>query len=398
MNKLFGSSQITKVLVLTLCLTFGHIDAVNARLMCSGIFTEISWGTLKPDFNHTTTYTKEIPQATAIKNQCNLGTCHQYSWVANLEQNYTANTGEILVLSNHYLSAQQILNRSLNMLTIEVNSAKISLGAAPLISRREILDYGLIPESAWTPKVEFYKEPAAKRMNEYLENIIARTKIKMKAAESSHQKESLLLEGRKQIEEFLHSFIGELPTQFEWHGKTYTPTQFSSAYFGFFKVPYTNMFIIRSRKESDVTTHYLDETTIQTNINVAEKKAVELIDQGHSFSLHYEHHHEYVDKATGIMSIRAFYTPDYAKPLTRKQRKDFSKDSGGHVVQVVGYERSPFTGEIVKWKVRNSWGDKNGDGGFFHMYNDYFRTFAKAVTYTTENLQTIPLKMPVKGQ
>ncbi|WP_413574492.1 C1 family peptidase [Bdellovibrio sp. HCB290] len=366
--------------------------------LCSTIFSGAPWGTLRPDFKHNTGYTKEIPQSTAIKNQCNLGTCHMHSWLASIEKSYAQRTGDVITLSNHYESAQQLLNRSLAQLKFKDLKVKIELGASPLISRDSILEYGVIPEGVWSPKTEFYKNPTAQKIQEYLENIVARSKWLAEKATTPAERIHHLETGAQQIKDLLNDVIGDLPTQFEYQGRSWTPQEFAKTYFSFFEGPQTMMLVQRIRNKPTSESIEGIDTKINTDIDTVETKTASLIDQGSMVYLSYEHHAEYVDKSSGIMSIRAFYTPSYAKPLNREARDAFKKNDGGHAVQIIGYERNPETGQIIKWKIKNSWGTGSGDEGYYHMYNDYFRAFTKGVTFTTENLRPIPLKMPVKSQ
>ncbi len=360
------------------------------------IFTETPWGELRRDFQHNTHYTKEIAQETAIKNQCNLGTCHLHSWLASMEKTYTLRSNEVLTLSNQYMSAQQFLARSLMQLKSDKSDVTIPLGAGPLDSRNSILRYGVIPEGVWTPKTEFYKNPQAQIFKEYTENIIGRTKDLAGKAENPEIKQAILQNGIQQILKLHRDFVGELPKTFQWEGRQWTPQEFAKEKFSFFLGPQTQMIVNADRKAMPHAEQVGMDKRVYSDIDSVEATTANLIDQGRMVYLSYEHHAEYVDKATGILSIRAFYTPDYAKPLNRQQRELFKKNGGGHAVQIVGYERHPQTGHIVKWKIKNSWGEKSGDEGYYHMYDDYFRAFTRSITYQEEN-PAVSLKMPVKG-
>jgi bleomycin hydrolase len=54
--------------------------------------------------------------------------------------------------------------------------------------------------------------------------------------------------------------------------------------------------------------------------------------------------------------------------------------AGLHAVEIVGADLTP-EGRVIKFKIKNSWGDERGDKGFFHMYQDYFRHFAQEVYF-----------------
>ncbi|UYL08109.1 aminopeptidase [Bdellovibrio sp. SKB1291214] len=401
MNWKLGANHLTAALGLFLCLTYGQLSAVNAQPpVCAHVFSGTPWGSLRSDFKHNTHYTKEIPQEVEVKNQCNLGTCHLHSWLASIEKTYTRRTGDVMPLSNHYLSAKQLLTRSLMQMNDNspdsVNRADIDLGAGPFNSRDSILEFGVIPESVWTPKTEFYKNPTAQKMKEYFENIIARTKSYVAKAQSPEEKQKALAHGEEQLRSLFNDFVGELPSKFNWKGQQWTPQEFAKEYFSFFEGPQKQMIVLANRKGMPYAEQVKSDTKVYTDLNTVEATAALLIDRGQMVYLAYEHHAEYVDKPSGILSIRAFYTPSYAKPLTRTLREQFDKNDGGHAVQIVGYERDPQTGKILKWKIKNSWGTASGDDGYYHMYDDYFRAFAKSIAYSEYN-PGVSLKMSVKG-
>ncbi len=364
--------------------------------LCAEVFQiqapkEIIWGSLRTEFKHHTRYTVELKQNTPIKNQCNLGTCHLHSWMSHLERNYEQKTGQTLTLSNEYLSARHWLERSLQRLEKPSKEVDIKLGAGPLFSRESILEYGLLPEGAWKPKSDFMLNPQAKKMSEFLENILVRTQWQADKIQEGPAREALLEQGRNQIKDLFRQMVGEIPAQFEFQGKTWTPKEFAKAYFESFEGPMLQMVINNNRKAATEFASTKQGDKLTTSVDLVESTARELLDNGQSVYLSYDHHAEYVDAATGIMSIRAFHIPAYARPATRQMREAFDTNRGGHAVQIVGYELDPRTGRVVKWKIRNSWGTHKGDEGHYHMYDDYFRAFAKSITVPEAVLTNIKM-------
>jgi len=142
--------------------------------------------------------------------------------------------------------------------------------------------------------------------------------------------------------------------------------------------------------------------TISASLDVVEETARALLDQGRNVYLSYDHSSDFVDVPTGTMSIGAFNLPPGAGPMTRKQRAYFKVAPGGHAVQIVGYDLNPKTNKVSRWKIKNSWGDKMGDAGYFHMYRDFFRAFVMSVSYysdadvTPEVEKVAPKQMDLK--
>jgi bleomycin hydrolase len=369
--------------ILLLMFQFGTALPAVAAPYCSQVFSDsmTPWGELKEDFPHTTHYTKEIPQETSIKNQCNLGTCHLHSWLASMETRYTQKTGKVITLSNNYESAKQLFARSLDQLHSPGPESKITLGSGPIQSKHSLVSYGVIPEGVWTPKMPFSANPTAAQFKRALEVIIEDTKAARAQETNPLRKQEITREGELKIQTLFQEIVGDLPQQFQWQGRTWSPQEFAKTYFGFFADPVTQM-IVRADRKAPETIESLDfDKKVTVNINTLEQKARALIDQNQTVYVAYVHHRNFVDRASGIMSIEAFYTPADAKPLSRKQREDQNLYELGHHVQIVGYETDPKTGHIIKWKIRNSWGSQSGDQGYYHMYNDYFRAFVKSIAY-----------------
>jgi bleomycin hydrolase len=133
-------------------------------------------------------------------------------------------------------------------------------------------------------------------------------------------------------------------------------------------------------------------TVISANIDVVEKTLRKLLDQGQNVYLTYENDAQFVDSKTGIMSISMFEIPEGGEPLSREQREYFNIHSGGHAVQVVGYDFDPKTNKVIKWKIKNSWGENFGDHGYYHMYNDYFRHFVTGLSFYSNSKGTPKIK------
>ncbi|TWW10439.1 hypothetical protein E3A20_06690 [Planctomyces bekefii] len=59
-------------------------------------------------------------------------------------------------------------------------------------------------------------------------------------------------------------------------------------------------------------------------------------------------------------------------------------DSDGyHAVQIVGIDTGP-TGTLAGIRIRNSWGEDSGDGGYFVMTPHYFRTYLQEFGFSNQ--------------
>lgn len=350
----------------------------------------VVYGTLRSDFQHNTRYTFEVKQHSDVKDQCQLGTCHLYSWASMIEQDFKVRTGRPFVVSTKYLAARFWLKRSLEELEKDESNVgkpgsrlKIQFGKPALASRDFIMEVGIVPDRAWTPKADFQAAPLSARMADYIENIIGRARLLR--AGSPSQRETINAAARAAIEHLFETNIGPFPTQVTMDNRTYTPVEFVKAYFPSF----LRTVVAVGRTDSDVartSSPRRTEQSLSIDMNIAKMESliVEVLKRGQNVFLRYQHDAQYVDRDSGLMSTGAFHVPPGAEPLSRREREIFDKTDGGHMVQIVGYELDHRTGRVKKWKIKNSWGEDAGDRGYYHMYADYFRTFATAI-YFYEN-------------
>ncbi len=355
------------------------------------------YGQMLPGFKHNDHYSNLAGDQSPIKNQCNLGTCHLYSWGSELEQEYKTRTGEAVKISMSYLAAKYWLRRSLEEVAKDSSpedgegQLRVSLGSFPLLSRAYILDSGIVPDSAWRAKVDFTKPPYSTRLEEYIENVIGQVRVARMQAMYKEDKLKITQAGMLQIASIFDNVIGSFPDKFQYDGHEFDPKTFMDEKFPELTQPLVTMAILPDSPDSKTKVKESEfSTDASANVVIVEKMMRDLIDQGHNVYLAYQHEAAYVDMKTGMMSISAYNIPALGRPLPAAYRNFFGKNDGGHAVQIVGYDLDPATGQVIKWKIKNSWGNKVGSRGFFHMYADYFRTFARAVYFTRD----LGIKLP----
>lgn len=344
---------------------------------------ERSYGSLKKDFVLDPTYNVQIEDQSDIKNQCNLQTCHLHSWVSQLERDFTSTTHENLKISTHYLSAQHWLRRSLEMLDPNSDDqVNAQLGANVFASRRSILNSGIIPDEAWTGSRHFQSAPLSSRINEYIQNIVARAKLAISKQVDSKKAAEIRDQAKSEILDLFETLVGEMPVNFSYKGKAYTPKSFQRAFFPELNKPITQVLVSAERKaKTNLERSGSIFKVFSANIDIVESTMRKLLDSGQNVYISYNHNNQFVDANTGIMSISAFDIPSGAGPLPRSQRAYFKMSSSGHAAQIVGYDFDPKTNRVIKWKLKNSWGDTKGDHGYYHMFNDYFRAFVTSISF-----------------
>ena len=130
--------------------------------------------------------------------------------------------------------------------------------------------------------------------------------------------------------------------------------------------------------------------------NLMELIVQELEMKKNSVWIGYDHNSNFVDNASGAMTIKGFGFNPVNPYMTRKERDRYQIYDGGHAVQIVGVRRAKSTpqqikrgekGNIVAFVMQNSWGEKAGQKGIYLMGVDYFRAFIWNITLRDETGQ-----------
>ena len=94
-----------------------------------------------------------------------------------------------------------------------------------------------------------------------------------------------------------------------------------------------------------------------------------------------------MDRKTGYLDTELYKTDDLFEvdtQMTKAERLATGEGSVSHAMTLVGVDED--NGEIRKWKVENSWGDKSGRKGYFTMSNNWFNEFVYEVVVRKEFL------------
>jgi len=76
--------------------------------------------------------------------------------------------------------------------------------------------------------------------------------------------------------------------------------------------------------------------------------------------------------AVDIYEYDKLYNLDFK--MTKAERLDYMDSWTSHAMAIVGVDTTD-SGQPRKWLVKNSWGTKNGDKGYWTMYDDWFDEF-----------------------
>lgn len=342
---------------------------------CEQIFKQEVYGQVRSSFQHSKKYDVVIKEASPIKDQCEAPLCHLYAWSTQLE------TTSRIRISNEYLDVRFIYETAKE--AVEAGYYQISLGEFALKSRHMISKVGLAPEGAWKGRKNFVEAKYFYRFNELLNNILMQSSWARNHTRSPREIHLIKERAKSQIRALIENMIGPIDITFKYQGKTYDPKSFAREFFPELYGPTVHVTIAREWQRP--RKNKADVTYLVKKFDEAEHIIRNVIDSGRPVFLSYSHQLLYVDKKTGIMSISAYDYPTLVKPTSYDQFK-FYEEWGNHAVMIVGYEMDPATGQVRKWKIKNSWGTEYGDKGYYHMYQDYFRAFAWEFTFVDEGL------------
>ncbi|RYZ88267.1 MAG: hypothetical protein EOP06_11275 [Proteobacteria bacterium] len=335
---------------------------------------------MKKSFQHNTHYTVEDKVQSPVKDQCVLSTCHLQGWASVLESDQAKRTGKMIEISTEYAAIYHWIFEATGLIAREGGDhpKSVELAATGEYSRSLFQKFGVVPASVWRSKIPFEKEWVS-RMERYIHNIVIRTRVAMQAETNQEKRTAIRHKSTDLIIKAFEDQVGALPEKFVFDGKSYDPGSFQRAYFPEISESLLSVQInpVRSM-ETDAYSNE-DDVWVQAKFDDFEHAVKKQLDGGRSVFLMYDHYKEFVDLKTGIMSIAAFKFPTEGRPLSRHERRSVGLNDMGHVVAITGYDLDPRTGKVEKWKIKNSWGAEAGDRGYFHMYRDYFRSFARVI-------------------
>ena len=111
---------------------------------------------------------------------------------------------------------------------------------------------------------------------------------------------------------------------------------------------------------------------------------------------------KHLDRELGVMDLEIQdYEGLYGVPfhLSKADRLDYGASQMTHAMVFTGVDLDD-DGQPIKWRVENSWGDKDGDKGFFVMTDPWFDEFNYEVVvekrYLPEELRDLLTKDPVR--
>jgi hypothetical protein len=327
----------------------------------------------KPEFlrDHSPTYTHELPIET-VKNQQSWGGCVTYSTIARLELKTGIPLAEQYnILTNVYQDAIELLRTDSTSLvgmgmTMELSAARLELN-------------GALPASVWpAPRIDFESKAGnGEALLRFVNAQIVEFRLASAKARDSATRARLKRKYVSRIRSRVESFGPEIPVRFTVDGVEYTSPEdfFARALKPHYEVP--ESFRPRRRanfKGMDFKPYKFRNSTYEPLDKLVDRVRDSVI-AGRPVVVAYSGGYPYQDVASGVMSLAAFHVPrNYREPDPAYLDSYGSSRFGGHVALVVGVDLDA-QGRVIKFKMRNSGGDRWGERGFGHMYRDFFEHF-----------------------
>ncbi len=333
---------------------------------------------------HNTKYTIEV-ETTPIRNQCRYGSCWSYSEVAGLETEYLRRTGKQINLSEQFVVYQDLLKQADDALNNPEEA--FSPGSNVAHAHWVIKDKGILPVELWNPRIDFERDGNGSRMLYYLNSIVASYQIERTKPDRKGEILELRKIAQSNLQKVFDFYFGEPPGAFEYQGKKYSgPKEFAEHNFPSLQ----RLMMSYSPKRKGIPDKLANEIgkapenfgdsqkEKEEDFVAFENRIIDSLKAGIPVAMGFEDERLFMDKKTGIFSIAAFAKPEGLSVTPFQYRRAFGLNAGGHAVEIVGVDLDS-SGRPIKFKIKNSWGTKSGDHGYYHMYHDYFREYVKKI-------------------
>ena len=360
-------------------------DNINKQLIANEFFKEFGDHHFVKSLKKISRYNNEV-SIIGIKNQASWGSCWCHTAIETLEAKISKTVGHEVELSPDYSYAQYLINQYksifMNINGTNLNSQLVEGGNyGKFVTLMNY--YGVVPVSSWKPKATLFSNSTRRNIQIQISDLYNRMKREFDGKDRL-EKIEIAKNYLVRIDQLFNRYLGELPTQFQFNGRTYSPTEFLDAHNTHID---KNVYFLTQRRSLNRKsvqqqmkfyqgnrlrhTHSGLTRYIYKDLTEVEKVIIDSIDQGRPLAASFDwvntgkegnKTHTFINKVTGNIRYmdNATYPPQ----------------GGGHAVMIAGYELD-FSGRIKSLKILNSWGEGSGDTGFYHMDISYFKEFNK---------------------
>jgi len=333
------------------------------------------------NFNFTPVY--ELDE-TAVKSQGKTGTCWSFSTSSFLESEVLRISGKTIDLSEMY-NARMVYPAKATNFVGRQGKAQFSQGSLNHDVMDVVRQYGIVTEEAYQGKIvnksQYNHAELATVLTAYVEAI-----VKNKGGSIS----TVWFAG---FEAVLDTYLGEIPEEFEFDGKKYSPSSFRDAlkinaddyieFTSFDAYPYNSTTVLNIPDNWSNGTYYnitLDDYqnlveyalkngyTVALDVDVSErtfssKKGMAIIPEMEAKEM------------TAEEKKKLFVEPVTEKEITpefRQQEFDSQNTTDDHLMHITGLLTDQNGTKY--FKVKNSWGtERTGNEGHIYMSEAFFK-------------------------
>lgn len=343
-------------------------------------------------------FTDEIVlPVTSVKDQYNTGTCWSFSGLSFLESEMLRLGKPEVNLSEMFIVWHSYSEKAIKNVRVHGN-LNFSPGGAFHDVTNSISKYGIIPESVYSGIKEGETRHIHGEMDRELKNEVN--------AVVRNREKKLNLTWHDTIKSTLNEYLGEIPENFEYKGKTYTPQSFATDFIGlnmddYIEVtsythhPFYSKFILEipdnwswdelynvplNELESIIENALLTGYTVAWAADVSEL-GFKTSDEGFAVMpavLQEEISDAEIARWNTLSEnekeneLFALDKPVSEIEVTQEMRQiafDNYQTTDDHGLHIVGTARN--TDGTLFYKVKNSWGNYNKYGGFFYVSKPY---------------------------
>lgn len=313
----------------------------------------------------------------SVEDQCQTGTCWSFATVSFLES-------EVARISNKQVDLSELINPRL-MYPKKVDSfvryqGKQQLGPGGLSHDviQAVREYGLVPESAFSGFVMGSSVYNHNVLDAYMETT-AKMVLDRKLNEENN-------DWKSGVETLLDTYIGRIPTSFDFEGKSYTPASFRDALgikaddyvmlTSFSHHPFYSNFAVEVPDNWSKGQYY--------NLPLEEfyQVAVHALENGYTIAWDADVSEKGFSYKNNIAVLldeglkkEEMFTMKHAEPLVTQQsrQKDYDRfaTTDDHLMHIVGLSKDQDGG--LYFLTKNSWGEKNSSKGYQHVSGSYFK-------------------------
>jgi len=376
------------ILALTLWLTVGFSYAGN-----------------KDDEGYKFQSIKEIPH-TSVKNQFRTGTCWSFAGMSFFEAEMLRMGKPEVDLSEMFLVSMCYRDKALKYVRMQGNTNFGSGGV--LYDDLYVADnYGLVPENVY-PGIEYSEE---KHVHGEMDNVLR----KMVEAVVENKNKKLSPVWDIAFNKTIDAYLGDIPQNFEYKGKNYTPKSFASDYCGidgnnyvqitsFTHHPFYQQFAL------EVPDNWLWSEFYNVPLDELQEIVDSSIDKGYSVLWAADVSEKgFASAQKGIAvipdktptnnmndaeiakwdslsekdkesALYKFDKPGKEKVITQELRQmafESQETTDDHAMHLIGLAKDQ--NGTIYYKVKNSWGKYNDLKGYFYASQPYFRYKTTAI-------------------